>query len=188
MHWLHFYMKTWRRNSYVKKTEFKQRVNRMIRVPKVRVIGPDGDQLGILDTQEALRIAQDKQLDLIEISPTARPPVCKIMDYGKFKYQQKKKSQEAKKNQSVIQVKEIKMRPSTDQHDFNFKLKHIARFITEGNKVKVTIRFRGREVVHSDLGLNMLNKISQELEDRCTIDQAPKLEGRNMTMVLGPKK
>ncbi|MCI5072471.1 translation initiation factor IF-3 [bacterium] len=172
----------------MKKNEYRQRVNRMIRVPKVRVIGPDGDQLGVLDTQEALRIAQDKQLDLIEISPKARPPVCKIMDYGKFKYQQKKKNQEAKKNQSVIQVKEIKMRPSTDLHDFNFKLKHIEKFLGEGNKVKVTIRFRGREVVHSELGLTMLNKISENLEDKCTIDQSPKLEGRNMTMVLGPKK
>ncbi|MCB0308916.1 MAG: translation initiation factor IF-3 [Bdellovibrionales bacterium] len=161
----------------------------MIRVPRVRVIDPEGKQLGVLDTHEALRTAMEKyNLDLIEISPTADPPVCKIMDFGKFKYQLKKKEQEAKKNQSVIIVKEIKLRPSTDQHDFDFKLKHIERFLEEGNKVKVTIRFFGRELVHSDLGKVMLNRIAEAVTKKAQIEQYPKLEGRTMIMVLGPQK
>ncbi len=164
------------------------RVNRMIRVPRVRVIGPDGKQLGILETPVALRTAiEEYQSDLIEISPTADPPVCKIMDYGKYKYQLKKKNQEAKKNQSIIVVKEIKLRPSTDTHDFDFKVKHIARFLEEGNKTKVTIKFRGRELVHSQLGKVMLDRITQTLGEKAAIEQPAKLEGRNMTMVLGPK-
>ena len=166
----------------------RQRINGMIRVPRVRVIGPDGDQLGVMDTYEAIRAAQETyNLDLIEISPTAEPPVCKIMDYGKFKYQVKKKTQEAKKNQNVIVVKEMKLRPGTDQHDFDFKVKHIERFVTDGNKVKVTVKFRGREVVHSNLGQTMLERIATALLGKCTVEQMPKLEGRNMTMVLGPK-
>ena len=158
----------------------------MIRVPRVRVIAPDGEQLGVLPTQEAISKAQDYNLDLIEISPNASPPVCKIMDFGKYKYQLKKKSQEAKKNQNLIVVKEIKMRPSTDQHDFDFKVKHIERFLAEGNKVKVTIRFRGREVMHSQLGSEMLAKIAERLEESIVMEMAPKLEGKNMTMVLAP--
>ena len=161
----------------------------MIRVPRVRVIDPDGNQLGILDTQEAVRMAYEKfNLDLIEISPTADPPVCRIMDYGKFKYQLKKKNQEAKKNQSVIIVKEIKLRPATDQHDFDFKLKHIERFLEEGNKVKVSIRFIGREVTHSELGRAMLDRIVLMLGKKAVVEYAPKLEGKTMIMVLGPQK
>lgn len=160
----------------------------MIRVPRVRVIGPDGKQLGILDTPVALRTAMEEyNSDLIEISPTADPPVCKIMDYGKYKYQLKKKNQEAKKHQSVIVVKEIKLRPSTDQHDFDFKVKHIARFLEEGNKTKVTVKFKGRELVHSQLGRVMLDRILATLGEKAMIEQTAKLEGRNMTMVLGPK-
>jgi translation initiation factor IF-3 len=160
----------------------------MIRVPRVRVIGPDGKQLGILETPVALRTAMEEyQSDLIEISPTADPPVCKIMDYGKYKYQLKKKTQEAKKNQSVIIVKEIKLRPSTDQHDFDFKVKHIHRFLEEGNKTKVTVKFKGRELVHSQLGRVMLDRILTVLGEKAMIEQPAKLEGRNMTMVLGPK-
>ena len=171
----------------MKQREKRLRVNGMIRVPRVRVIGPDGGQLGVLDTRTAIRKAQDDyDLDLIEISPNADPPVCKIMDFGKYKYQLKKKSQEAKKNQNVIVVKEIKLRPSTDQHDFDFKVKHIERFIADGNKVKVTIRFRGREVVHAQLGQEMLARIAQQLDGKASMEQEPKLEGRNMTMVLGP--
>jgi len=162
-------------------------VNGMIRIPRVRVIGPDGNQMGIMQTPEALRAAQDFGLDLIEISPTADPPVCKIMDHGKFKYQQKKKTQEAKKNASFIQVKEIKLRPSTDEHDFDFKLKHITRFLDEGNKAKVTIRFRGRELVHSQLGKQMLDRIREAVGSKAMVEQEAKLEGRNMTMVLAPK-
>jgi translation initiation factor IF-3 len=160
----------------------------MIRVPRVRVIGPDGKQLGILETPIALRMAMEEyQSDLIEISPTADPPVCKIMDYGKYKYQLKKKTQEAKKNQSVIIVKEIKLRPATDQHDFDFKVKHIARFLEEGNKTKVTVKFRGRELVHTQLGKLMMERILQVLGDKVSVEAPAKLEGRNMTMLLGPK-
>ena len=164
------------------------RVNSSIRVPRVRVIDPNGKQLGILDTYQALRIAQDEfNLDLIEISPTADPPVCKIMDHGKYKYQQKKKSQEAKRHQMTIQVKEIKLRPSTDDHDFDFKVKHITRFLEEGNKAKVTIRFKGRELVHSQLGKAMLDRIIDVLGPKAAVEQTAKLEGRNMTMVLAPR-
>jgi translation initiation factor IF-3 len=163
-------------------------VNGNIRVPKVRVIDPAGKQLGIMDTYSALRMAHDQfDLDLIEISPTADPPVCRIMDHGKFKYQVKKKNQEAKKNQSIILVKEIKLRPSTDEHDFDFKVKHIERFLDEGNKAKVTIRFKGRELVHSNLGRVMLNRIIEVLGPKATVEQPAKLEGKAMTMVLSPK-
>lgn len=173
----------------MKKKEKKLRVNYMIRVPKVRVISPTGEQLGVLDTQVAVRKAQEEyNLDLIEIASEANPPVCKIMDFGKYKYQLKKKTQEAKKNQNVILVKEIKLRPSTDQHDFDFKVKHIERFLKEGNKVKVTIRFKGREMVHTDLGSTMLDRIALAIGDQAVVDQTPKLEGRSMAMVLGPKK
>ncbi len=164
------------------------RVNHMIRVPRVRVIAPDGKLLGIMDTSSALRAAIDEYgMDLIEISPTADPPVCKIMDHGKFKYQLKKKTQEAKKNQAVIVVKEIKLRPSTDEHDFDFKVKHIARFLEEGNKAKVTIRFKGRELVHSQLGRVMLDRIVETLGPKAIVEHSAKLEGRNMFMVLAPR-
>jgi translation initiation factor IF-3 len=164
------------------------RVNHMIRVPRVRVIAPDGKQLGIMDTSSALRAALDEyNLDLIEISPTADPPVCKIMDHGKFKYQVKKKTQEARRNQAVILVKEIKLRPSTDEHDFDFKVKHLVRFLEEGNKAKVTIRFKGRELVHSRLGRAMLDRIIEVLGTKAVVEQSAKLEGRNMFMVLAPR-
>jgi translation initiation factor IF-3 len=164
-------------------------MNNQIRVPRVRVIAPDGKQLGILETYQALRIARDEyNSDLIEISPTADPPVCKIMDHGKYKYQQKKKNQEAKRNQTIIQVKEIKLRPSTDDHDFDFKLKHIERFLEEGNKAKVTIRFKGRELVHAQLGKVMLDRIVSQLGTKAVVEQAAKLEGRNMFMVVSPSR
>lgn len=165
------------------------RINNMIRVSRVRVIAPDGKQLGILETYQALKIARDEyNSDLIEISPTADPPVCKIMDHGKYKYQQKKKNQEAKKNQTTILVKEIKLRPSTDEHDFGFKLKHIERFLEEGNKAKVTIRFKGRELVHAQLGKVMLDRIVTQLGAKAMVEQDAKLEGRNMSMVVAPPK
>lgn len=160
----------------------------MIRVPKVRVIDPEGNQLGIMQTYEAVRKAIEFGLDLIEISPNAEPPVCKIMDLGKYKYQQKKKEQESKKNQNVIVVKEMKLRPTTDQHDFDFKLKHIERFLEDGNKVKVTVKFRGREVQHAQLGQDVLVRISEALAGKALIEQQPKLEGKNMSMILGPTK
>jgi len=165
------------------------RINNMIRVPRVRVIAPDGKQLGILETYQALKIARDEyDSDLIEISPTADPPVCKIMDHGKYKYQLKKKNQEAKKHQTTIQVKEIKLRPSTDKHDFDFKLKHIERFLEDGNKAKVTIRFKGRELVHAQLGRAVLDRIVSQLGAKAQIEQEARLEGRNMIMILAPTK
>lgn len=167
--------------------EKELRVNHRIRIPKVRVIGPEGAQLGIMDTVDALRMAKETyNSDLIEIAPFEKPPVCKIMDYGKYKYQQKKKSQEAKKNQTVIVVKEIKFRPNTDQHDFDVKVRHIARFLEEGNKTKVTIRFRGRELTHTDLGKAMLNRVVTNLGPEAVVEMEPKLEGRTMMMVLAP--
>ncbi len=167
--------------------EKELRVNHRIRIPKVRVIGPDGAQLGVMDTNDALRMARDTyNSDLIEIAPFEKPPVCKIMDYGKYKYQLKKKSQEAKKNQTVILVKEIKFRPTTDQHDFDVKVRHIARFLSDGNKTKVTIRFRGRELTHTDLGKLVLTRVKEKLGTDAVVEMEPKLEGRTMMMVLAP--
>lgn len=167
--------------------EKELRVNHRIRIPKVRVIGPEGAQLGVMDTVDALRMAKDQyNLDLIEIAPFEKPPVCKIMDYGKYKYQQKKKSQEAKKNQTVIVVKEIKFRPTTDQHDFDVKVRHITRFLTEGNKAKVSIRFRGREMTHTDLGKAVLTRVVTTLGNDAVVEMEPKLEGRTMMMILAP--
>lgn len=159
----------------------------MIRVREVRVINSDGKQLGVLPIEEALRIAQEEGLDLVEVAPNEKPPVCKIMDYGKFRYQQSKRSQEAKKKQKLIQVKEMKMRPKTEEHDYQFKVKHVRRFLEEGNKVKVTIMFRGREMDHTELGRKMLERIASDIEDISTMEQSPRQEGRNMTMVLTPK-
>lgn len=172
---------------YEKKQEL--RVNHRIRIPKVRVIGPEGAQLGIMDTTDALRMAREQyNSDLIEIAPFEKPPVCKIMDYGKFKYQQKKKSQEAKKNQTIILVKEIKFRPNTDQHDFDVKVRHIVRFLADGNKARITIRFRGRELTHIDIGRSVLTRVCAQLADQAIIEQEPKLEGRTMSMVVAPVK
>ena len=162
------------------------RINREIRAREVRVIDPEGKQLGILPVLEALRLAITSELDLVEVSPKSEPPVCRIMDYGKFKYQQSKKAHDAKKKQVVVHLKEVKMRPKTEEHDFQFKLRHIERFLKEGNKTKVTIVFRGREMAHPDLGRNMLNRITEEAKEWAKVEQAPKLEGRNFTMVLAP--
>jgi translation initiation factor IF-3 len=163
------------------------RVNHRIRIPQVRVIDPDGNQLGVMDTKEALDIAKNKfDLDLIEVSPFAKPPVCKIMDFGKYKFELKKKNQEAKKKQTIIVVKEIKMRPTTDTHDFDVKMKHVMRFLDEGNKVKISIRFRGREVVHADLGRNLMDKVAEQVKDVAVVETSAKLEGKNMSMILAP--
>jgi translation initiation factor IF-3 len=159
----------------------------MIRVREVRVISAEGQQLGILPIEEALRLAQEEGLDLVEVAPNEKPPVCKIMDYGKFRYQQSKRSQEAKKKQKIIQVKEVKMRPKTEEHDYQFKVKHMRRFLTDGDKVKVTIMFRGREMDHTELGRKILERIASDIEDISTMEQEPKQEGRNMIMVLTPK-
>lgn len=164
------------------------RVNRRIRIREVRVIDPDGNQLGILPTEEALRRAEDMGLDLVEVQPNARPPVCKIMDYGKFKYQQKRKASEAKKNQHLVEVKEVKFRPKTDKHDFDVKVNRLRRFIGEGNKSKVTIMFRGREIVHPEIGQDILRRVADAIADIAMVEQQPRMEGRQMFMVVAPQK
>jgi translation initiation factor IF-3 len=162
-------------------------VNDKIRAPQVRVIGADGSQLGILTLEKALQAAQQAHLDLVEVAPNADPPVCKIMDFGKYKYQQSKRSQEARKKASVILVKEVKLRPKTDDHDLEFKMRHIRRFLGQKDKAKVTMLFRGREIVYTDHGLKILERIIEALQDEATVEQRPKMEGRNLVMVLAPK-
>jgi translation initiation factor IF-3 len=159
----------------------------MIKVKDVRVISADGEQLGILDTREAIKRAEEAGLDLVEVAPTAKPPVCRIMDFGKYKYEIAKKAHESKKHQSVIVVKEVKMRPRTDDHDVEFKTKNIKRFLEEGNKVKVTIMFRGREMAHTTHGRALLDRILVDLANDAAVEQSPRMEGRNMTMMLGAK-
>ncbi len=154
----------------------------------MRLIGVDGKQIGIVSIQEALRRAEEEGLDLVEVAPNANPPVCRVMDYGKYKYEQKKKQQQAKKKQAQVQIKEIKLRPKIEEHDFQFKLKHIKRFLTEDKaRVKVMIWFRGREVVHKDLGKALLDRIIEEVKDIAKVDKPPQMEGRNMVMFLVPK-
>jgi translation initiation factor IF-3 len=162
------------------------RVNREIRAREVRVIDPEGKQLGVLPVVEALRAAANANLDLVEVSPKAEPPVCRIMDYGKFKYQQSKKAHDARKKQAVVHLKEVKMRPKTEEHDFQFKLRHIEEFLKEGNKTKVTIVFRGRELAHPDLGRKMLNRVTEGSKEWAKVEQEPKFEGRNFIMILAP--
>ena len=152
------------------------------------MIGADGAQLGIMTPQEALEKAYALGLDLVEVAPEARPPVCKILDYGKYRYEQSKKEREARKKQTVIQVKEIKMRPKTEEHDFQFKLRHAERFLKEGNKAKVTMMFRGREMVHMNLGQKLLDRFAEGLKELATIEQKAKVEGRAMSMILAPKR
>jgi translation initiation factor IF-3 len=162
-------------------------VGRRIRVPEVRVIGSDGSQVGILPTHEAQRMAEEQGLDLVEVSPRAVPPVCRIMDFGRFKYQESKKEKASRKHQATVVIKEIKFRPKTDTHDLDFKLKHIRRFLGEGNKVRLMIVFRGREIVHPETGQAMLDVVSKEVAEISVIEQRPVLEGRRMVMVLGPR-
>jgi translation initiation factor IF-3 len=150
------------------------------------VIGAQGEQLGILTIDQALAKALETGLDLVEISPTAKPPVCKIMDYGKFKYDEKKRQAQAKKKQVVVQIKEIKLRPRTDEHDYDFKLRNVRRFLEEGNKSKLTIMFRGREIVHKEIGQKILIKVVEELKDVAIVEQTPRMEGRQMFMILAP--
>ncbi|HXV90017.1 MAG TPA: translation initiation factor IF-3 [Gemmatimonadales bacterium] len=165
----------------------RTRVNRQIRISPVRVIANNGDQLGVLPVDEALALAQEQGLDLVEVAPLARPPVVKIMDYGKFKFEQAKAARAAKKKQHVIHLKEVKYRPGIDDHDFEFKTRHAREFLSDGNKVKVTMMFRGRQMAHTELGRVVLDRVAAELKDIGKIEQDPKLEGRNMTMVLAPK-
>jgi translation initiation factor IF-3 len=163
-------------------------VNREIKAASVRVIDSEGKQLGILTLQEALREAGEAGLDLVEVAPNSSPPVCRVMDYGKFRYQQSKKLQVARKHQATIQLKEIRLRPKTEEHDLQVKLRHIKRFLEENNKVKVTMMFRGREIAYTEMGRRIMEGILGELEENGVIDQHPKLEGRNMVMIVAPKK
>ncbi len=158
----------------------------MIRRPEVRVINPDGKQLGVYPVRQAITIAMEFGLDLVEINPKANPPVCRIMDFGKFKYEQKKQAAAAKKKQKVITVKEVKLRPKTDSHDFNFKVKHARRFLEQGDKAKLTVRFRGRELAHPEVAVKQLEKVVESLKDISVIEQAAKMEGKAMTMILVP--
>jgi len=167
--------------------ERRVRVNRMIRISPVRVIGPGGEQLGVLAVEEALAAAQERGLDLVEVAPMARPPVVKIMDYGKFKFEEAKAARAAKKKQHVIQLKEVKFRPGIDDHDFDFKTRHAREFLGDGNKVKVTMMFRGRQMSHVELGKAVLDRVAATLADIGKIEMDAKLEGRNMTMVIAPK-
>ncbi|MBK1683976.1 translation initiation factor IF-3 [Rhodoferax fermentans] len=166
--------------------ERKHRLNREIMVPEVRLSGVDNEPLGVVSLMEALRMAGDLDVDLVEIAATATPPVCRLMDYGKFKYQEQKKAAEAKAKQTVIEIKEIKFRPGTDDGDYNIKMRNIKRFLSEGDKCKITLRFRGREITHQELGMALLNRIRDELGDLIVVEQFPKLEGRQMIMMIAP--
>ena len=154
---------------------------------KVRCIAPDGEQLGVMKTEDAIAEADSHGLDLVEVSPNADPPVCKILDYGKFKFEAQKKRNEAKKKQKVIEVKEIKLRPNIDEHDYQVKMRSVQKFLDEGDKVKVTLRFRGREMAHQELGVNVLNRVREDTDEVAKIEAFPKLEGRQMIMVIAPK-
>lgn len=156
--------------------------------PEVRVSGPDNEPLGIVSLMEALRMAGELDVDLVEISPNAAPPVCRLMDYGKFKYQEQKKAAEAKSKQKVIEVKEVKFRPGTDDGDYNIKVRNIRRFLDDGDKCKITLRFRGREITHQELGLALLQRLRDELADEIMVEQFPKLEGRQMVMMIAPAR
>lgn len=164
------------------------RVNHRIRVPRVLVIDEEGNKLGEFLTRDAVQLAQDRGLDLIEVAPNARPPVCRIQDYGKLKYERKKRAAVARKNQVQVQIKEVKLRPKTDEHDIAVKVRHARRFLEDGNKVKVTIRFRGREHAHRDIGTQQCLRMAQECEDLGTIESPPRMDGRQMFMILAPLK
>ncbi|MFQ5563218.1 MAG: translation initiation factor IF-3 [Parvularculaceae bacterium] len=163
------------------------RVNQEIRVPQVLLIDHTGEKQGIVPVEKALEVAVEAGLDLVEVSPNTQPPVCKILDYGKYKYQQQKKKAEAKKKQKVVEIKEIKMRPNIDQHDYEVKTRAMKRFFEEGDKVKVTLRFRGREMAHQERGMELLNRVRDDFEEVAKVEQLPKLEGRQMMMVMAPR-
>ncbi len=171
----------------VNRIEKRARINREIRVREVRLVSADAVQLGVMPTEEAMKIAETAGLDLVEIAPTADPPVCRIMDYGKYKYEQSKKVQLAKKKQVVIQIKEVKFRPKTDEHDYQFKLRHIRRFLEDKDKVKVTVFFRGREIAYSAPGFKLLSRVRAEIEDIGVVESEARMEGRNMVMIVAPK-
>jgi translation initiation factor IF-3 len=164
------------------------RINDRIRGTEIRLIGADGENLGVVSPARALELAEDAGLDLVEISPNAEPPVCKIMDFGKFKYETQKKEAEARKKQKVIEIKEIKFRPGTDTHDYEVKMRSVTKFLEEGDKVKITLRFRGREMAHMELGRALLERVAADVEGVGKVENMPKLEGRQMVMMIGPAK
>jgi len=163
------------------------RVNEQISNPEVRVVDADGEMVGVISVQEGIEMAAEAGLDLVEVSPNADPPVCKILDYGKYKYEAQKKANEARKKQKIILIKEIKMRPGIDSHDYEVKMRNVRRFIEDGDKVKLTIRFRGREMAHQNLGMDVLHRVRDEMNEFAKVEQFPRSEGRMMTMVLAPK-
>ncbi|MFO7273394.1 MAG: translation initiation factor IF-3 [Bacillota bacterium] len=173
-----------RRCSFIKD---QLRVNEMVRAREVRLIDENGEQLGVFSAREALRIAQERGLDLVEVAPNAKPPVCRLMDYGRYKYEQAKREREARKKQKVITIKEVKMRPNIDDHDFAVRQRQAESFLRSGDKVKATIMFRGREVVHAQLGKEVLDRLLESVKDICVVERPPRLEGRNMVMILAPK-
>jgi len=162
-------------------------INEAIRAKEVRVVGADGEQVGILPIREALQMAQEANLDLVAVAPTAKPPVCRVMDYGKFRYEQSKKEKEARKNQKVISIKEIRLSPTIEDHDFQTKLRHVQKFLEQGDKVKLSIRFRGRAITHSEIGKKVLEKLGEQVKDLSIVERSPKMEGRSMFMILAPK-
>ena len=164
------------------------RINERIRVPQVRVVAEDGEEFGVMDTRDAIRTARERGMDLVEVAPNADPPVCKIIDYGKFQYLAKKKANEAKKKQVVITVKEVKFRPGTDEHDYSYRMKHAREWLTEGDKVKATIWFRGREMTHRELGARILEKLEHDLADISEVEMRPRMEGNQMFTIFGPRK
>lgn len=168
--------------------ERKHRLNREITAPEVRLSGPDNEPLGIVSLADALRMAGELDVDLVEIASMASPPVCRLVDYGKFKYQEQKRAAEAKAKQTVIEIKEVKFRPGTDEADYQIKMRNIRRFLADGDKCKITLRFRGREITHQELGLALLNRIRDDLGDSIVVEQFPKLEGRQMIMMIAPGK
>lgn len=176
------------RRKSISKKEQKHRLNRDIKTDEVRLIGGEGEQLGVISIRAALDAAAESGLDLVELQPNAEPPVCRLMDYGKFLYQQKKKQVEAKKKQRQVQVKELKFRPGTEDGDYQVKLRNLLRFLEHGDKVKITIRFRGREMAHQELGMSMMNRLAGDLKDIAVIELHPKMEGRQMVMVVSPGK
>ncbi len=163
-------------------------MNERIRGSDIRLIGAEGENLGVVSPERALFLAEEAGLDLVEISPTAVPPVCKIMDFGKFKYENQKKEAEARKNQKVIEIKEVKFRPGTDTHDYDVKMRSVFKFLEEGDKVKVTLRFRGREMAHQELGAQLLNRVAEDVKATGKVESMPRLEGRQMVMMIGPTR
>ncbi|MFZ8965654.1 MAG: translation initiation factor IF-3 [Steroidobacteraceae bacterium] len=169
-------------------TTKRTRRNEEILAPQLRVIGADGEQVGVISRFQALQMASDSAMDLVEVSPTAEPPVCRIMDYGKFLFEQNKRAHSAKKKQKQIQVKEVKFRPGTEEADYQVKLKNLTRFLTEGDKAKITLRFRGREMAHTELGRKLLDRVVADLAELGSVEQMPSMEGRQMVMIVSPKK